>query len=131
MRYLLFVFALLLQGYTYSQKGQVEIIRDPKLDILVKKQGMPIPPATSPQISGYRLQLYFDNDRKNVEEARSKFISSFPKVDTYMLYNAPNYILKVGDFRTQHEAEKLKNQLVQAFPTCFVLRENINLPRID
>jgi hypothetical protein len=66
-----------------------------------------------------------------VDAARSKFVSSFPKVDSYVIYNAPNYILKVGDFRTLLEAEKVKGNLTKDFPTCFIVKEMINLPRID
>ena len=115
----------------FAQSGQVEIIRDPKLDILVKRQGLPIPPATSPQINGYRLQIFFDTDRKSVESARAKFIAMHPKIDTYMIYNAPNYILKVGDLRSSYEAERLKSNVVSTFPTAFVVKEKVNLPRID
>lgn len=118
-------------GFSFAQKGDVEIISDPRLDMLVKKQGMPVPPATSVQITGYRLQLTFDSDRKVVDDARAKFIAEHPKVDSYLIYNAPNYILKIGDFRTQMEADKWKTVLIQSYPTCFVVREKINLPRID
>ncbi|MBU2019042.1 MAG: hypothetical protein KJ941_05300 [Bacteroidetes bacterium] len=127
----LFVLLMFLSFGSFGQKGQIEIIKDPRLDFLVKKQGMVVPPATSPQITGYRLQLFFDSDRKKVEESRGKFIATYPKIDTYMTYSAPNYILKVGDFRHQHEVEKIKNQLISSFPTCFVVRERVNLPRID
>lgn len=130
--FILIVFlSAIVQTNGFAQSGNIEVISDPRLDLLVKKQGMPIPPATSVQITGYRLQLVFDSDRKVVDEARAKFISEHPKVDSYLLYNAPNYILKVGDFRTQMEADKWKSQLIQSYPTCFVVREKINLPRID
>lgn len=114
-----------------SQEGHVEIYKDQRIDGLVKKQGLVIPPATSPQLPGYRVQLIFDSDRKIVDEARNRFISSYPKVDTYVIYNAPNYVLKVGDFRSQLEAEKVKDSFVRDFPTCFIIKEMINLPRID
>jgi len=114
-----------------SQEGHVEIYKYQRIDGLIKKQGMAVPPATSPQIAGYRVQLIFDSDRKLIDEARTRFISSFPKVDTYVIFNAPNYVLKVGDFRSQLEAEKIKNSFVSDFPTCFIIKEMINLPRID
>jgi hypothetical protein len=114
-----------------AQNGDVEIIKDARIDALVKKQGMVIPPATSPQISGYRVQLFFDSDRKLVDEARAKFIASFPKIDSYVLYNAPNYTLKVGDFRSELEAERVKDALFKDFPTSFIVKEMVNLPRID
>lgn len=122
---------LLISRLGFSQEGHVEIIKDQRIDGLVKKQGMIIPPGTSPQMPGYRVQLYFDADRKSVDDARNKFINMYPKVDTYVIYNAPNYFLKVGDFRTQLEAEKVKDSFVRDFPTCFIVKEMINLPRID
>jgi hypothetical protein len=122
---------LLLSNSLFSQVGHVEIFKDQRIDGLVKKQGVIIPPATSPQMPGYRVQLYFDADRKSVDDARNKFINMYPKVDTYVIYNAPNYFLKVGDFRTQLEAEKVKDSFVRDFPTCFIVKEMINLPRID
>lgn len=125
-----FIF-LFVTFLSFTQNGNIEIIKDARIDNLVRKQGMVIPPATSPQLPGYRVQLFFDSDRKLVDDARSKFISAFPKVDSYVIYNAPNYILKVGDFRTLLEAERVKGNLVKDFPTCFIVKEMINLPRID
>lgn len=115
----------------YSQTGNVEIIKDARIDALVKKQGMVIPPATSPQITGYRVQLFFDSDRKLVDEARSKFVAAYPKVDSYVVFTAPNYVLKVGDFRSELEAERIKDNLFKDFPTSFIVKELVNLPRID
>lgn len=126
-----FWFCFLTSLLTFGQNGNVEIIKDQRIDGLVRKQGVVIPPATSPQLPGYRVQLFFDSDRKAVDEARNKFVSSFPKIDSYVIYNAPNYFLKVGDFRTQLEAERVKDTLVRDFPTSFIVKEMINLPRID
>jgi len=121
----------ILTNSAIAQTGNVEIIKDTRIDALVKKQGMVIPPATSPQIVGYRVQLFFDSDRKLVDEARSKFIAAYPKVDSYIVFTAPNYVLKVGDFRTELEAERIKDNLFVNFPTSFIVKELINLPRID
>lgn len=121
----------LLTNSAIAQSGNVEIIKDARIDALVKKQGMVIPPATSPQITGYRVQLFFDSDRKLVDEARSKFIAAYPKIDSYIVFTAPNYVLKVGDFRTELEAERIKDNLFMNFPTSFIVKELVNLPRID
>lgn len=129
MKQLSITFALLF-ALTSMAQGNVKIHKDPRLDILVEKQGTPILPATVVEIDGYRLQLFFDSDRKAVDKARGQFLQVYPEVDTYIIYNAPNYILKAGDFRHKYEAEKLKNQLVTEFPTSFVIREKIRLPRI-
>ena len=115
----------------YSQGENVVIHKDSRLDNFIKQRGMIIPPATSPQMSGYRVQLIFDSNKKLVDDSRSRFISQHPKIDTYITYNAPHFTLKVGDFRTKQDAEKIKDELMRDFPTWFVVKETINLPRID
>lgn len=122
--------SLLLVFQSFSQ-GSVEIIRDPRVDNLVRKQGEIIPPAIAPQINGYRVQLFFDSNKTLVDQARVKFVSQFPKIDTYIIYNAPNYFLKVGDFRNEMEADRIKQEVTSQFPTSFVVKEKVNLPRID
>ena len=108
-----------------------ETLKDPRIENLIKQEGAVVPPATSPQITGYRIQLFFDTNKDAVNEARSKFIALYPKIDTYVIYMAPNFFLKVGDFRTQLEAEKVKATIESQFPTSNIIKEKINLPRID
>jgi len=116
---------------SFSQKGNVEIIKDSRIDGLVYRQGAIVPPNTSPQISGYRIHLFFDSNKTLVDKARIDFISKYPKVDAYVVFRAPNYFLKVGDFRSESEAQKVKKDIKSDFPTAFVVKEMINLPRID
>lgn len=120
-----------LSVISYLGNAQVTIVKDSRIDELVRTQGQIIAPATTQEITGYRLQLAFDTNKSFIDESRSKFASMFPKVDTYVEFIAPHYFLKVGDFRTQLEAERVKAATVQQFPTGFVVKEKINLPRID
>jgi hypothetical protein len=122
---------VLCAGMATAQQGSVEVKKDPRMDALIRQEGAVIPPAMGPQITGYRIQLFFDTSKDAVDDARSRFISLNPKVDTYVIYNAPNYFLKVGDFRTQMEAEKIKAAVDSQFPTSFIVKEKVNLPRID
>lgn len=115
----------------FASTAQVEITKDSRIDVLVKQQSEIVPPATTPQIVGYRLQLTFDSNKSTIDEARSRFVAQYPKVDTYVEFTAPHYFLKVGDFRTLLEAEKIKAGTAQQFPTGFVVKERVNLPRID
>lgn len=112
-------------------QGNIEIIKDPRIDDLIRKQGEPVPPAPNVQINGYRLQIFFDSDKSKVDQARLQFAKSFPKTETYVTYNAPNYFLRVGDFRTSLEADRLKAEVGAAYPTSFIVQEKVNLPRID
>jgi hypothetical protein len=122
--------ALLTTAFLSAQEGIIEIKSDPRIEMLVKKQGLPSNTSASPQISGFRIQIIFDPERKTIDEARGRFAAVYPTIETYVIFNAPNYFLKVGDFRTQLEAEKIKDGLTRDFPTSFIIKEQINLPRI-
>lgn len=129
-------FYILLASICFSfvataQNGDIQEIKDPRIEALVAKQSEVRPPDTKTKIKGFRVQLYFDSDRGTINDARSKFIAQFPRVDTYVEYNAPNYYLKVGDFRTRLEAEKIKASMTAEFPTSFIIEEDINLPRLQ
>ena len=131
MKYLMFCLSFLILGMCYSQDGKVTIIKDGRLDALVGEQSKVIPPEVKPQIDGFRIQLFFDSDKSKVNAKRAQFIAVYPRIDTYLIYNAPNYFLKGGDFRTRLEAEKIKAEIVGEFPTRFIVKEKIHLPRLD
>lgn len=109
----------------------IEIIKDPRVDGLVRRQAFPVSADGIPQIPGYRVQLLFDSDKKKVDEMRARFISINPTVETYVIYNAPNYLLKAGDCRTHSDAEKIRDAVRRTFPGSFIVREMIKLPKLD
>ncbi|MDG1331592.1 MAG: SPOR domain-containing protein [Crocinitomicaceae bacterium] len=116
---------------SFAQSGEVTVIKDSRIDGLVSKEGAIDPPAINPQIDGFRIQLFFDSERSAINDARGTFISKYPRIDTYTTYSAPNFFLRVGDFRTRLEAEKVMDDLKSFFPTSFIVQEKINLPRLE
>jgi hypothetical protein len=131
MKYAFSIYIMVHFSLAWSQKGDVVIHKDDRIDALIKQKGAVVPPATSPQMTGYRIQLVFDSNKKTVEDAKSNFIQNNPKVDVYVMYNAPHFVLKVGDFRTKQDAERFREALIRDYPASFVIKETINLPRID
>lgn len=128
MHFKVLSFLLFSAGISF---GQVTIQKDARIDNLIKAQSQPTAPATVPQIFGYRVQLAFDSNKSMIDDARSRFAALFPKVDTYVEFKAPHYFLKAGDFRSNLEAERVKAAVQAQFPTAFIIKEWINLPRID
>ena len=111
--------------------GKVVIHKDHRIDKLVEFKGTPIPPNFAPQMDGYRIQLFFDQDKDKVNEARSEFIKINNKESTYIEYKAPNYNLLVGNYRTKLEAEKVRAALKNDFPEGIVIATRIYIPRVD
>ncbi|MDX1446359.1 hypothetical protein [Lishizhenia sp.] len=114
-----------------SQDGEVTIEKDYRIEEFVKFKGTTVPPAYGPQISGYRVQIFFDNDRTAVNKTRAEFIQNHKDVPTYIEFKAPNFNLKVGNCRTKLEAEKLKAELLKDYPTAIVIQEKIYLPKVQ
>ncbi len=87
------------------------------------------------RMAGYRVQVFSDNNARTAKsEARSKqrIISSrFPKYQTYVIYTSPYWRLKVGDFRTQQEANNAAEELRKAFPSYSkeirIVRDRVNI----
>jgi len=117
--------------YDSIQEGILTIKKDNRIDELIREKAKIKAPATSLQIEGYRIQLFFDTEKSKVDEARSKFIEIHPDIESNVIYKAPNYFLKVGNFRTYLEAEKIKSTLDKDFPTNYILKEKISVPNLD
>lgn len=76
--------------------------------------------APTTKMAGYRVQVFSDNNQRTAKnEARSKsrdISARFPQYRTYVMYTSPYWRLKVGDFKTQAEAEAAAHEIRQAFP---------------
>ena len=117
----LFLVATLFKQEVYAQ---VSIDADQRIEQQIARKA-------SKQMAGYRLQICFDSDKSIIDEARNRFISMYPKIDTYVTFEAPNFNLMVGDFRTLIEAERIQSEIHGKFTVVIVHKTQINLPRID
>ena len=87
------------------------------------------------RMAGFRVQVFSDNNARTAKnEARSKqrtISSRFPQYQTYVMYTSLYWRLKVGDFRTQQEANNAADELRKAFPAYSkeirVVRDRVNI----
>lgn len=85
--------------------------------------------------AGYRVQVFSDNNTRTAKaeaSAKQRVISArFPQYQTYIKYTSPYWRLKIGDFRTQQEANAAADELRKAFPAYSkeirVVRDRISL----
>jgi hypothetical protein len=115
--------------------GNVIVVKDPRIDQLVHKQ-IEINEETTRQsrrnVPGFRIQVINSPDRSKVFAAKVKIYQEFPDLKPYLLYQSPNYKLKVGNFKTQEEAEDFQKQLSRLFPSgLYVIRDIIELKLTD
>lgn len=80
------------------------------------------------KIDGFRVLIFFDMSKTVAEQQKAYFITMYPEHKAYVDYMAPNYRVRVGNFRTELEAEKLKQEVIGFFPTAIVVADKIQLP---
>lgn len=84
---------------------------------------------------GFRIQLFSGNNArtaKNETANRAAIVDNqFPEYATYIIYDAPYWRLKVGDFRSYEDASAALTRLKAAMPAYAremrVVRDRINL----
>ncbi len=118
----------------------VVVEKDPRIDQLVRKQ-IEINEVTTREsrryVQGYRIQVINSPDRGKVFAAKARVYEQFPDWKPYLLYQSPNYKLRVGNFKTQEEAQDAMKQLSKLFPAgLYVIPDVIelklsDLPKVD
>ena len=116
----------------FNQKsGSVKVSEDPRLpkigEFLVSEKES----IEGVKIDGYRVMIFFDQKKTVAEQQKATFISMYSDIRTYVDYLAPNYRVRVGNFRNRLEAEKLKSEVLSVFPTAIVIKDKIQLPVLD
>lgn len=76
---------------------------------------------------GYRVQLYFGQQRDAAYEMRTDFLRLFPQSGAYVVYQQPNFKLRVGDYRTRLEAQKALHEFQTHYSSAFVVKDDIRL----
>lgn len=112
-------------------KADVEIYQPQEVAAALRKQ---VESNSKRTVSGYRVRIFFDNKqtaRVESEEMLKKFESMFHDVRAYRTYANPYFKVTVGDFRTKSEAMALLSTIKGAFPSAFVVKENIAYPVVD
>ena len=94
--------------------NSVIVHKDSRIDLLVKKQ-IQINEETSREArrvgKGYRLLVLNTNNREEAAAAKTKLYTYFPELKSYLLYQAPYFKLKVGNFKEKKEAEDYQKRL--------------------
>ncbi|MBN2636567.1 MAG: SPOR domain-containing protein [Prolixibacteraceae bacterium] len=108
---------------------QLTVIQDPRLEKMlawdIEKN------RTVNGIEGYRVEIFFSPGSDAYEMAKKKkleFLSKNPDIPVYIKYDAPNFRVRVGDFRTKNEALKLYQKIKKDYPVAFIASGKINFP---
>ena len=80
-------------------------------------------------IPGVRVQIASfsgANSRTSAFNLRDRFATEYPSVQVYIVFEDPNFKVKVGDFRTRLEAYAFLQQIKEVYKGSYVMKDNIN-----
>ena len=117
-------------NFNTSKKGKVIVHKDQRVENITEFVGRQKESIEGTKIDGYRIQIFFAESRTVAQSQKANFLSGHSEHKAYLDYLAPNYRVRVGNFRTRLQAEYLKQQLISVYPTCIILKDKIELPVI-
>ena len=126
-----FKFPAIAQGIDATiaeENSPITIHADPRLSVVVKKNENTASSIRRPyKTKGYRIQIYNGSDRSKASQAKVQFMKLFPGIRSYLVYNAPNFRVRIGDFRSRKEAQELYDELASYFSPRMIVPDMVTI----
>ena len=112
-------------------QGTVRILQDYRIDDLLKIDRAEN--SDTPGFQGYRIQIFSGGgrDREKASSIREDLEERFPNERVYVKYQAPDFRVRIGNFRNKFEAMQLYKQCVKLYPYCYLVKDHINLVDLE
>ncbi len=110
----------------------IVIHKEAKLDTLIQIQQSFL--EKNQKLDGWRVQIFFEGGNNSYQLAlnkKSSFIANYSEIPVYLTFKAPYYKVRVGDFRNRSEAEILLKELKENYPNAFLVKTEINFPKLQ
>ncbi|VBB46106.1 Sporulation domain-containing protein [uncultured Paludibacter sp.] len=116
--------AISLSKITFHQDSRIEDLLNTyinRIDLTMPYSGV-----------GYRVQVFSSNNYKTAKTDATRIErqlrNAFPHHQVYVTYASPFWKVRVGNFRTADDAQKLRSDILKIFPElrkdCYTVREN-------
>ncbi|MFO7999338.1 MAG: SPOR domain-containing protein [Bacteroidales bacterium] len=141
MKNLLFLGAFIFVLPVFADEGRVQdsfavhqphVIMDPDIKWLLEAHRKAM--SRERGIPGFRVQVFMEagnQARLNTQRSRAEFENKYPGINVYIVYEEPNFKLRVGDFRTRLDARRFLETIKEDYPSAYIVVSNINFPDLD
>lgn len=106
-----------------GRTGKVNLHEDPKILMLNKQK------IENNTLEGYRIQIFF-GDLQEARQIRSDFLNARPDIPCYLVQNAPNFSVLVGNYRNNQEASYEISKLKKEYPSALAVQSKIEYPTL-
>ena len=119
---------------TIGMQGEKVITPTPQTSPTTSPNAWPPVHTSNPAVAnsrGYRVQIYNGPDRNKAAEVKSDFMRRYPGVHCYLIYTAPSFRVKVGDYATHSSAEIMFKQIKPHYSVAtMIVPDNIVAPKL-
>jgi len=119
----LFLFVSVI-SFSQIQEGTINIESSPEIKTLIAKKI-----AYNKEnhlVDGYRIQLFYGSE-SGVRRTKNKFASLFPNTPSYIDYDAPEWKVRVGNYKDRLAADKALSKIILEFGDAIVIEYKIRL----
>ena len=76
-------------------------------------------------IDGFTIQVYGGNNRALAKDYQLDIIRNFPEVESKMVFEQPNYKVRMGQYYTRLEAQEFFTRVRSVFPKAILIPTRI------
>jgi hypothetical protein len=85
-------------------------------------------------VNGYRVQINSvggANSKEKANAIKAEILTKYPDAIVYVIYQAPYFKVRIGNFRTQLDALAYLQQIKLGYPFAFVVIDEIEIPKTE
>jgi hypothetical protein len=97
----------------------VSVHKDPRFDEMAAKQteiNKKSYLSMSHNVRGFRVQAANTQNRDEANAVKAELLRRFPDQKSYLLYQAPSFRVRIGNFLTQKDASQLRKMISALYP---------------
>jgi hypothetical protein len=118
----IFFFVVLISAVNtaFAASDTIIIYKDARLDMLAQKQAQinkrSAMLTSNGQYKGYRVQIMSSSNRDDAFKMKADLLSKFPEEKSYIIFQSPNFKVRIGNCLKKDDAEKLRTKISKFFP---------------
>ncbi|MDE3143965.1 MAG: SPOR domain-containing protein [Bacteroidota bacterium] len=120
MRRTVFIISILFFAKISFANDTIIVHKDARLDLLTQKQiqmnKLASMLTSSGLYKGFRVQIISTSNRDEAFKMKADVLTKFPDQKSYIIFQAPNYKIRIGNFLKREDAENYRKQITNSFP---------------
>jgi len=105
-------------------EGKVEEIKDERLPLLLHDYN------EKKIVKGFRVQLFAGGSKMEALKVKADFLNHTQDYIAEIIYQSPNFKVRVGNFRDRLEAYRFLKIYKKEFPSAFIVQDEVDVSKM-